>query len=110
MSNHSEEKVQDTELKLVGLELMFLTPKKYSHSEGITTVELARLVGLPNETVRKKLAILKDIGIVRVRGNNPKCWLFDEYQYQRLDEDNEIYKLFTDLDDVDFDKYFDYSR
>ena len=32
---------EDKELKLVGLELMFLTPEKYSNPEGITAVELA---------------------------------------------------------------------
>ena len=31
---------EDKELKLVGLELMFLTPEKYSNPEGITAVEL----------------------------------------------------------------------
>ena len=38
---------EDKNLKMVGLELMFLTPDKYSNEEGITAVELAKLVDLP---------------------------------------------------------------
>ena len=44
---------EDKELKTVGLELMFLTPEKCSSPDGITAVELAKLVGLPAETVKK---------------------------------------------------------
>ena len=39
--------IEDKDLKAVGLELMFLTPEKYSNSDGITAVELAKLVKLP---------------------------------------------------------------
>ena len=46
---------EDKELKTVGLELMFLTPEKCSSPDGITAVELAKLVGLPAETVKRKL-------------------------------------------------------
>lgn len=100
---------QDTELKEVGLELMFLTPEKYAGDDGITAVELSKLVKLPLDTVKKKLAILKDKNIVRVKGNNPKFWLFDEYNFQRMDEDDEIFLLLSCFDDVDFDKYFTYK-
>ncbi len=99
---------EDTELKAVGLELMFLTPEKYSNTNGITAVELAKLVCLPVETVKKKLNILKDKNIVRVKGINPKFWLFDEYNFQRLDDDDEIFHLLCNFDDVDFEKYFTY--
>ena len=84
---------EDLELKRVGLELMFLTPEKYSNTEGITAVELSKLVELPVDTVKKKLVILKDKNLVRVKGNNPKFWLFDEYNFQRMDEDDEVYML-----------------
>ena len=57
MANETEE---DINLKMVGLELMFLTPEKYSNEDGITAVELAKLVNLPVETVKKKLQILKE--------------------------------------------------
>ena len=100
---------QDTELKEVGLELMFLTPEKYAGDNGITAVELSKLVKLPLDTVKKKLAILKDKNIVRVKGNNPKFWLFDEYNFQRMDEDDEVFLLLSCYDDVDFDKYFTYK-
>ena len=99
---------EDRALKMVGLELMFLTPEKYSNTEGITAVELAKLVELPVDIVKKKLQILKDKNIVRVKGINPKFWLFDEYNFQRLDDDDEIFHLLCNFDDVDFSKYFSY--
>ena len=100
--------LEDVNLKKVGLELMFLTPEKYSNAEGITYVELAKLVGLPVEEVKKKLNILQDKNIVRVKGMNPKFWKFDEYNFQRLDDDDEIFHLLCNFEDVDFDKYFTY--
>ena len=99
---------EDKELKQVGLELMFLTPEKYSNPEGITAVELAKRVGISVETVKKKLKILYNHEIIRCSGMNPKYWQFDEYKYQRLDEDDEIYRLLCCFDDVDFDRYFSY--
>ena len=63
---------EDISLKMVGLELMFLTPEKYSHKDGITAVELAKLVGLPLDVVKKKLQILKDKNIVCVKEINTK--------------------------------------
>ncbi len=102
----SSQEAEDTSLKMVGLELMFLTPDKYSNDDGITAVELAKLVNLPLETVKKKLQILRDKNIVRVKGINPKYWLFDEYNFQRLDDDDEIFHLLCNFEDVDFDKYF----
>lgn len=99
---------EDKELKKVGLELMFMTPEKCDNASGITAVELAKRVELPLETVKKKLNILKDAEIVRVKGINPKYWKFDEYNFQRMDEDDDIFKLLCSFDDVDFDKYFQY--
>ena len=100
--------IEDINLKMVGLELMFLTPEKYSNADGITAVELANLVNLPIDEVKKKLNILKDKNIVRVKGMNPKFWKFDEYNFQRLDDDDEIFHLLCNFEDVDFDKYFTY--
>ncbi len=99
---------EDKDLKTVGLELMFLTPEKCSSSDGITAVELSKLVNRPAETVKKKLNILKDKDIVKVKGINPKYWKFNEYNFQRMDEDDETYRLLCSFDDVDFDKYFSY--
>ena len=106
MANEIDE---DKNLKLVGLELMFLTPEKCSSSEGITAVELAKLVNLPIEIVKKKLQVLKDKNVVRVRGINPKYWQFDEYNFQRLDDNDELFHLLCNFEDVDFDKYFSYK-
>lgn len=99
---------EDKDLKKVGLELMFMTPEKCSDEKGITAVELAKLVELPLEIVKKKLVILKDEGIIRVIGINPKYWKFDNYRFQRMDEDNDVYKLLCSFDDVDFDRFFQY--
>ena len=99
---------EDKELKKVGLELMFMTPEKCSSADGITAVELAKLVELPVETVKKKLNILKDNSVVRVKGINPKYWKFDEFNFQRMDEHDDIFKLLCSFDDVDFDRFFQY--
>lgn len=99
---------EDRALKMVGLELMFLTPEKCSSEDGITAVELAKLVDIPLDVVKKKLNILKEKDIVRVKGINPKYWKFNEYNFQRLDDDDEIFTLLCSFDDVDFDKYFSY--
>lgn len=100
--------IEDKELKQVGLELMFMTPEKGAVDNWVTAVELAKMVELPVDTVKKKLSILKDRDIVRVKGINPKYWKFDDYNFQRMDEDDEVYKLLCSFDDVDFDKYFQY--
>lgn len=99
---------EDNELKKVGLELMFMTPEKGAVDNWITAVELAKMVELPAEIVKKKLTILKDAGIVSVRGINPKYWKFDNYNFQRMDENDEIFMLLCSFDDVDFDRYFQY--
>lgn len=103
-----ELELEDKELKMIGLELMFLTPEKYSSSDGITAVELAKLVGISIDVVKKKLNILKEKEVVRVKGINPKYWLFDEYNFQRMDEDDEIFQLLCSFEDVDFDRFFQY--
>ena len=99
---------EDKDLKKVGMELMFLTPEKYANTDGITAVELAKLVELPLETVKKKLKILADAEIIRVKGINPKYWKFDEYKFQRMNEDDPVYRHLCSFDDVDFDRYFSY--
>ena len=89
---------EDKDLKQVGLELMFLTPEKYSNPEGITAVELAKRVGIDLNIVKKKLKLLYEHKIIRCSGLNPKYWRFDEYNYQRLDEEDEIYQLLCSFD------------
>lgn len=107
MDNYDPER-EDKELKSVGMELMFLTPEKYSNDDGISAVELSKLLGMPVDTVKKKLRILHEKNIIRVRGINPKLWKFDEFHFQRMDEEDEVYQLLCSFDDVDFDKYFTY--
>ena len=87
---------------------MFMTPEKGAVDNWVTAVELAKMVELPVDVVKKKLNILKDKDIVRVKGINPKYWKFDDYNFQRMDEDDDVYKLLCCFDDVDFDKYFQY--
>lgn len=103
-----ELETEDKELKKIGLELMFLTPEKFSSIDGITAVELAKLVEIPTDVVKKKLLILKEKEIVRAKGINPKYWRFDEYKFQRMDEDDDVFKLLCSFDDVDFDRFFQY--
>lgn len=100
--------IVDTALKKVGLELMFMTPEKCSHKDGITAVELAKIVDIPVDVVKKKLTILREKEIVQVKGINPKYWKFDDYNFQRMDIEDEVYKLLCNFDDVDFDRYFQY--
>ncbi len=99
---------EDIDLKKVGLELMFMTPEKCASSEGITAVELSKQLNIDVEIVKKKLKILLEHNIVRVIGINPKLWKFDEYNFQRMDENDEVYLLLCSFDDVDFDRYFEY--
>lgn len=99
---------EDKNLKKVGLELMFMTPEKCTHKKGVSAVELSKLLDISVEIVKKKLKILLDKEIVRVYGINPKLWKFDEYNFQRMDEDDEVYRLLCSFDDVDFDRYFQY--
>jgi hypothetical protein len=99
---------EDLELKQVGLELMFLTPEKCATPEGISAVELSKSLRMDVATVKKKLKILFDHEIIRSIGMNPKIWKFDEYKFQRMDEDDPIYRLLCSFDDVDFDRYFQY--
>ncbi|MCD7740479.1 MAG: hypothetical protein LUH11_03935 [Candidatus Gastranaerophilales bacterium] len=103
------ETYEDTDLKKVGLELMFLTPEKCSREGGISAVELSKSLNLPLDVVKKKLKILYDKEIIRVLGINPKLWKFDEFNFQKMDEDDDVYRLLSNFDDVDFDRYFSYN-
>lgn len=108
MDYYALSETEDKELKAIGLELMFLTPEKCSSDSGITAVELSKRVNIPVETVKKKLNILKEKNIVIVKGSNPKYWSFDQYNFQRMPEDDDLFLLLCSFDDVDFDKYFSY--
>lgn len=99
---------EDKDLKKIGLELMFLTPEKCSNDDGISAVELSKQLQIELGIVKKKLKILHEHNIVRAIGINPKFWKFDEYNFQRMDENDPVYQLLCSFDDVDFDRYFKY--
>ncbi len=103
-----ESEIQDTDLKRVGMELMFMTPEKCTHEDGISAVELSKLLDIPIDIVKAKLKILYEKDIIRVKGLSPKLWKFDEYNFQRMDENDEVFKLLCCFDDVDFERFFNY--
>ncbi len=98
----------DKVLREIGLELMFSNPQNRLYDQGLTAVELARKSNIKIEIVKKKLTILKEKGIIRSSGISPKFWLFDDYNFQRMPEDDPIYMLLCSFDDVDFQKFFEY--
>ena len=68
---------EDKDLKKVGLELMFMTPEKCEKPDGITSIELAKLVGLPVEVVKKKFIEYRKIlddGIKQLE-KNPSMYI-----------------------------------
>ncbi len=99
---------EDKVLQKIGLELMFNTPEKRTYTEGLTSIELSRKLNIKIDIVKKKLKILLDKGLVRCIGMNPKFWMFDEYNFQKIDEEDPVYCLLCQFDDVDFDEYFRY--
>ena len=104
----SENAEDDKVLRQVGLELMFSTPQNRTYEEGLTAVELSGKFNIKIEIVKKKLRILQEKGIVRSSGMSPKFWLFDDYNFQRINEEDPVYSLLCNFDDVDFCQYFEY--
>ena len=81
----------------------------FKHEEGITAVELSKKYKIKIEHVKKRLKILQQKGLVRCAGVSPKFWIFDEYKFQRLDDEDPIQHLLCYTDDIDFDAYFKYT-
>lgn len=50
-----EPEIEDKDLKKVGLELMFMTPEKGAVENWVTAVELAKMVELPVDIVKRNL-------------------------------------------------------
>lgn len=98
----------DKVLRQVGLELMFSTPQNRTYSDGLTAVELSGKFKIKIDTVKKKLKILQEKGIIRSKGISPKFWVFDDYNFQRISEDDPIYSLLCNFDDVNFCQFFEY--
>ncbi|OGI01759.1 MAG: hypothetical protein A2287_09500 [Candidatus Melainabacteria bacterium RIFOXYA12_FULL_32_12] len=99
---------EDQILKKIGLELMFSNPQRRERPEGTTAIELSRKLNIKMEIVKKKLRILQDKGLIRSIGINPKYWEFNDYNFQRMDENDSVYLLLCSFEDVDFDQYFNY--
>jgi hypothetical protein len=108
MSEIALEVIIDESLKKIGFELMFCTPEKCANPDGITAIELARKLNLETEIVRKKLKILQSKGIARAIGINPKLWKFDDYNFQKMDENDPVYKLLCDYEGINFCEFFEY--
>ena len=106
----SPEKVEtDKALQTIGLDLMFSAPQKRMHAEGVTYIELSRKYDIKIDIVKKKLKILQEKGIVRSIGVSPKFWRFDEYNFQKMNEDDPVYKLLcSNFCEIDFDQFFNY--
>ena len=98
----------DKILQQVGLELMFSTPQSRTYSEGLTAIELSRKFNVKLDIVKKKLKILQGKGIARSMGVSPKFWLFDDYNFQRMNEEDPVYSMLCNFDDVDFCQFFEY--
>jgi hypothetical protein len=54
-----------------------------------TSADLARLYKVPGDDVKKLLKLLKDWGLIRPIGLNPKRYQFDDYQFAKLLDDPE---------------------
>jgi DNA-binding transcriptional regulator YhcF (GntR family) len=66
-----------------------------------TTAELARTLGVDHEAVKKQLKYLKETGLIRTVGMNPKRLRFDSYAYRSMlnneTEDSLLETLLTQL-------------
>ncbi len=98
---------KDKLLQQIIFELMFSNPQSRKYPEGLTAIELSRKYNAEITRVKKNLNILHEKGVVKSIGVNPKFWLFDEYNFQRIDDDDPIHSLLWN-GDVDFDCYFEY--
>lgn len=99
---------KDKILQQIIFELMFSTPQSRTYPDGLTAIELARKYNVKINIIKKNLRTLLDKGVVKCIGANPKFWLFDEYSYQRISEDDPIHSLLWNVQDMDFDVFFDY--
>jgi hypothetical protein len=95
----------DEVLRTVALELMYNNPQKWQSPEGPTASEIAKRHNLNQDIVKKKLNYLVAIGLVRSININPKRWVFDEYNFERMDTDDPLYGLLVRYDDDDYIKF-----
>lgn len=102
-------KTSDKILKIILFELLFSNPQNREYTEGLTAIELSRKYNIKIDQVKKKLKILQEKGVIRAVGASPKFWIFDEFQFQRIDDDDPIHYLLCNTEDIDFDNYFNYK-
>lgn len=50
----------------------------------LTSADLSRVFGMPHDKVKKYLVYLKNLGLLRPIGLNPKRYRFDRYQFKQL--------------------------
>lgn len=98
---------KDKLLQQIIFELMFSNPQNRKYPEGLTAIELSRKYNAKMDKVKKNLNILQEKGVVKCIGVNPKFWQFDEFNFQKLADDDPIHCLMWS-GDVDFDCYFQY--
>ncbi|NLF83874.1 MAG: hypothetical protein GX568_07835 [Candidatus Gastranaerophilales bacterium] len=99
---------KDKVLQIILFELLFSNPQNRDYADGLTAVELSRKYNIKIDQVKKRLKILQEKGIVRSIGASPKFWIFDEYNFQKIDQDDPIHYLLCNTEDIDFDKFFEY--
>jgi len=102
-------KKKDKILKLLIFELLFSNPQNREYSEGLTAIELSRRFNCKIDIIKKNLKLLQEKRIARSTGISPKFWLLDDYNFQRLDENDPINLLVGDVEDIDFESFFEYS-
>lgn len=98
---------KDKLLQQVIFELMFSNPQNRNYEDGLTAIELSRKYNVKITFVKKALNTLLEKGVAKSIGANPKFWLFDDYNFQKLDEEDPIHSLMW-TGDIDFDSYFEY--
>jgi hypothetical protein len=101
---------RDKIIQKIIFELMFSNPQRREHPEGVTAIEISRKFKLNIDIVKRKLKTLQEKGVAKAAGISPKFWTFDEYNFQRIDEDDPIHKIICNVENVDFDIYFDYNQ
>ena len=101
-------KNKDKILQQILFELMFSNPQKRQYSEGLTAIELSKNCNIKTAIIKKNLKLLQEKGVARSMGINPKFWFFDEYNFQRIKENDSIHQLLYNVEHVDFECFFDY--
>mgnify|MGYP003331431201 CR=1 FL=1 len=82
-------------------------PSYYVPSYDYFVVDDDKFIGVIHIRIRLTENLLRYGGHIGY-AVNPKYWKFDDYQFEKMDEEDEVYKLLSNYEDVDFSKYFQY--